>query len=134
MIKLDIKPLSINEAYDPIAVRRGKKWIGQLIKSKAYTKYKKDLPLLLPPMHQLPEGKLVLLIKWHFKTAASDYDNPIKPMQDLICDYYGVNDNKIYMGIQQKLTGYNQPYISFEFLQYHDDMFDKCRDLIIKTD
>lgn len=134
MIKLELKPLSVNEAYDPIAVRRGNKYIGQLVKSKKYVRYAKDLPLLLPSYLQLPPGKLVLLIKWHFKTAASDYDNPIKPMQDLICDYYGVNDNQIYMGIQQKLTGYKQPFISFEFLAYDESMFDKCRELIINTD
>jgi len=86
-------------------------------------------------MHQLPPGKLVLIIKFYFATAASDIDNCIKSMQDLICDYYGVNDNQIYLLLVEKHTGHKgNERIEFEFLQYSPGMFDKCRDVIINTD
>ena len=131
MIELKIKPLSVNAAY--AAVKIGKR--SSIAKSKEYKRYTKELPLLLPAMHQLPPGKLVLLIKFYFATAASDVDNCIKPMQDLICDYYGVNDNKIYLLIVEKLTGHKgNERIEFEFIEHHDGMFEACRNTIINID
>jgi hypothetical protein len=139
MIELNIKPLSVNDAYDPIAVKKkvnGKiRHIGQLVKSREYKRYTKDLPKLLPSELQLPPGKLVFLVRFYFATAGSDYDNPLKSMQDLICAYYGVNDNKIYLGMQQKIVaGKGNEKIEFEFLSYHEGMFEKCREAIINTD
>ncbi|MCP4265152.1 MAG: hypothetical protein GY777_06200 [Candidatus Brocadiaceae bacterium] len=139
MFELKIKPLSQNDAYDPVVVKRranGKiRHIAQIVKSKEYKRYTEDLPKLLPTELQLPPGKLVFLVRFHFATASSDYDNPIKSMQDLICNYYAVNDNKIYLGIQEKVVaGKGNERIEFEFLEYHEGMFEKCREMIIKTD
>ncbi len=131
MINLPIKPLSFNNAYRAVRVKNR----ASIAKTPEYKQYTKDLPLLLPPMHQLPPGKLVFIVKFYFATAASDYDNPIKAMQDLICDYYGVNDNKIYMGMQEKIVaGKGNERIEFEFFEYHEGMFEKCRKAIINTD
>jgi len=131
MIKLDIKPLSVNRAYKAVKVR-GK---ASMAKSSEYKQYTKDLPLLLPSHLQLPPGKLVFIIKFYFATAASDIDNCIKSMQDLICDYYAVNDNKIYLLLVEKHTGHKgNERIEFEFLEYNESMFEACRESIIKTD
>jgi Holliday junction resolvase RusA-like endonuclease len=131
VIELKIKPLSVNAAYS--AVKIGKR--ASLAKSKEYKAYTKQLPLLLPSELQLPPGKLVLIIKFYFATAASDVDNPIKPMQDLICDYYGVNDNQIYLLLVEKNTGNKgKERIEFEFLAYDESQFNKCRNVIINTD
>lgn len=141
MFELKLKPLSQNIAYDPVPVKYKDKfgrtkYKAKLIKSKEYKSYAKALPLMLPTELQLPPGKLVFLLKFYFKTASSDYDNPIKSTQDLICDYYSVNDNQIYMGLQEKnVVGRNGlERIEFEFLQYHSGMFDKCREVVINTD
>lgn len=131
MIELKIKPLSVNRAYT--AVKIGKK--ASLAKSQEYKAYTKQLPLLLPTHLQLPPGKLVLIIKFYFATAASDIDNCVKPMQDLICDYYGVNDNQIYLLLVEKHTGNKgNERIEFEFLAYSVDMFERLREVIINTD
>ena len=131
MINLPIKPLSFNNAYTAVKIRNR----ASIAKTPEYKKYTKDLPLLLPAMHQLPPNKLVFIIKFYFATAASDVDNPIKAMQDLICDYYGVNDNKIYMLLVEKhVAGKGNERIEFEFFEYHHGMFDKCRQAIIETD
>ena len=131
MIQLKIKPLSVNAAYS--AVKIGKR--ASMAKSPEYKAYTKALPLLLPTQLQLPPGELVLIIKFYFATRASDIDNAIKPMQDLICDYYGVNDNKIYLLLVEKLiAGKGNERIEFEFLSYSPDMFSACRDVIINTD
>lgn len=131
MIELRIKPLSVNRAY--AAVRVGGR--ASLAKTSEYKQYTKDLPLLLPSHLQLPPGKLVFIIKFYFATAASDIDNCIKSMQDLICDYYGVNDNQIYLLLVEKHTGHKgNERIEFEFLAYDESMFERCREVIINTD
>ena len=139
MFELKIKPLSQNDAYCAKVQKKktpkGMKYHPRISKSDAYNAYTRDLPLLLPPMHQLPPNKLVFIIKFYFATTRSDIDNPIKAMQDLICDYYGVNDNKIYMLLVEKhVAGKGNERIEFEFLEYHEGMFDKCRKAIIETD
>ena len=123
MITINIKPLSVNQA-----------WGGRTFKSAAYKKYTKEVPLLLPTELQLPPGKLVLLFKWYFSSVASDIDNPIKPMQDLICDYYQVDDKHIYLAMQEKkLVKRGKERVEFEFLAYSPGMFDLCRDVIINN-
>lgn len=112
-----------------------KAWGGRTFKSTEYKKYEKDVPLLLPSMLQLPQGKMVLLLKFYFSSKASDIDNPVKPIQDIITRHYGVDDKHIYMQMLQKnIVKRGEDRIEFEFLQYHESMFDKCRELIINTD
>ena len=82
-MKLDIKPLSVNEAYR-----------GRRFKTKKYTQYKKDLLLMLPNL-TIPEGMLSLNITWGFSSAGSDIDNPCKPFIDCLQAKYGFNDNSV---------------------------------------
>ena len=124
MIEIPIKPLSVNKA-----------WGGRTFPSKELKEYKKAVPLLLPDMLQLPPGKMVLLIKFYFSSRASDVDNPVKPLQDIICRHYGVDDKHIYMLLLEKnIVKRGQDRIEFEFLAYHENVFDKCRGLIIGSD
>jgi len=124
MINIPIKPLSVNQAHG-----------GRTFKSAKYKKYEKEVPLLLPADLQLPPGKMVLLLKFYFSSAASDLDNPIKPIQDIITRHYGVDDKHIFMAMQEKYkVKRGEDRIEFEFLAYHEDMFDRCRELIINTD
>ena len=124
MIQLRIKPLSVNKAHG-----------GRTYKSGLYKKYEKDVPLLLPEGLQLPPGKMILLLRFYFSSASSDWDNPIKPIQDIICRHYGVNDKHVHLGIVEKLkVKRGEDRLEFEFLQYHEGIFDRCRELIINTD
>ncbi len=124
MFKIDIKPLSVNEAY------KGKKYSTAKLKA-----YKRDMPLLLPSELQLPPGRLVLLFRFHFKRKASDVDNCCKMAQDIIMEYYGEDDREIYMTLNEKIVDYNSPeYLEFEFFEYHEGMFEQCRKAIINTD
>ena len=93
------------------------------------------MPLLLPTHLQLPPDKLVLLFRFHFKRKASDVDNCCKAAQDIITEYYGVDDREIFMTMNEKIIDFKAPeYLEFEFLAYSPEMFDKCRDVIINTD
>jgi len=124
MIELLIKPMSVNSA-----------WNGRRFKSDKYKAYEKAIPLLLPDMHQLPQGKLIFLVKFYFSSRASDWDNPVKQLQDIVCKHYGVDDKHIYLGIVEKnIVKRGDDRIEFEFLNYHSGIFDKCRKLIINTD
>jgi len=123
MIEINIKPLSVNKAYEVVR------------STEEHKQYKIDLPLLLPEHYQLPPGELVLLFRFHFKRPVSDLDNPIKQAQDIITSYYGCDDREIYMLMVEKVINFNLPEkLEFEYLSYTPDMFSKCREVIINCD
>lgn len=86
-MRIDIKPLSVNDA-----------WKGRRFKSDAYKKYESDVLLLLESA-DIPTGPLEIHLTFGFSSASSDWDNPIKPFQDCLQKKYGFNDNRIKRGI-----------------------------------
>lgn len=103
MVKLDIKPLSINKAY-----------YGKLVKTTELRKYINDVGFLLPKI-KIPEPPYKLYIEWGFSSKGSDWDNPIKPFQDCLADKYGFNDNQVYdIHIVKKIVKKGQEYIKFK--------------------
>jgi hypothetical protein len=83
-IKVDIKPLSVNECYQ-----------GRRFKNTKYHKYDKSLTALLPD-YDIPSGKLKVYYEFGLSNMASDWDNPIKNLQDILQRRYGFNDRDIY--------------------------------------
>ncbi len=83
MIK--IKPLSINKA-----------WQGKRFKSNAYKAYEIELLLKLPTLSVSKDKLLGIEIMVYFKNKASDIDNVLKPMLDIMQKKYGFDDNQIY--------------------------------------
>lgn len=90
-MKVQIKPLSVNQV-----------WQGKRFKTPKYKAYEKELLLKLQPM-DVPEGKLVLNIKFGLSSKNADWDNPIKPFQDVLQIKYGFNDRHIYKGVVEKV-------------------------------
>ncbi len=84
MIEVKIKPLSVNQA-----------WRGRKFKTPKYTKYEKDLLLLLPKLNDL-EPPFAIDITFFFSNVLSDIDNPLKPMLDVIQKKYSINDRDVY--------------------------------------
>lgn len=82
-MRLDIKPLSVNEA-----------WQGRRVKTGKYRKYTQDVLRILRPF-KVPDGYLELHLKFGFSSAGSDFDNPVKCFVDCLQKKYGFNDNKI---------------------------------------
>lgn len=106
MIKLNIKPLSVNDA-----------WQGRRFKTPEYKKYINDLMMILPAL-KVPEGELHLLIEWGFSSKASDNDNPLKCFQDCLQLKYKFNDSRIYeTNLKKKIVKKGQEYIKFEIKQ-----------------
>lgn len=90
MIRIKIKPLSVNDA-----------WQGRRFKTDAYKNYERDLMYMLPKakIELVPSKSYQIHFKFGFSSAASDWDNCIKTTQDCIAKRYGFNDKLIKRGI-----------------------------------
>lgn len=97
-MKLHFKgvPLSVNKAYLCKGVRR--------IKTSAYRQYEKDIESQLflqkKEIHPFPpKTSLHISYYWYLTNDInSDYDNPIKPLQDLLVKYGVIDDDRYIRG------------------------------------
>lgn len=79
-----MKPLSVNEA-----------WQGRRYKSDKYEAYEMEMLLRLPP-GRLPQSPYRVYYEFGFSNRQADFDNPCKPLGDILQKKYGFNDNEIY--------------------------------------
>jgi len=86
-----IKPLSVNDC-----------WQGRRFKTPKYKAYEKQLLYTLPPL-EVPKPPLTINFVFGFSSAASDWDNPIKPLQDILQKKYGFNDKDIHKATVEKV-------------------------------
>ena len=104
MRRIDIKPISINEAY------RGRRFATSKLKD-----FKKDIFRLLPKLELRTFKKLSVKYTFGVSSKGSDGDNLIKAFQDCLAEAYGFNDNKIYKWEIQKVdVKKGKEYIEFE--------------------
>ena len=90
-MRIDVKPMSVNRA-----------WQGKRFKTPAYKAYEKEVILHLKYM-TIPEGDLA--VEYTFGvTTLCDWDNPIKPFQDVLQKYYSFDDRKIMRAIVKKVV------------------------------
>lgn len=82
---IKIKPLSVNQV-----------WQGKRFKTKAYKDYEKEVLLLLPNSYKVPLNRLEITFTFGFSSKLADWDNPIKPFQDILQKKYKFNDSQIY--------------------------------------
>ncbi len=105
MHKIKVKPLSVNDA-----------WKGQRFKTDEYKIYEQICMLLLPKF-TAPGGKLCLYLCFGMSSSSSDWDNPIKPFQDVMQKRYGFNDNRVYRAVVDKVkTAKGSEYVLFDLL------------------
>lgn len=108
MIQIQIKPLSVNEAFK-----------GRKTKTVKYLRYQSLLSALLPKTYEIPQGKLQIELEFGFSSKASDWDNPIKQFQDVFCKKYKIDDKRIYKGIVTKVdVKKGEEYIKFKVSSY----------------
>jgi len=112
MHKLVIKtrPLSVNEA-----------WQGRRYKSPEYEAYESEVGYLLPK-HTRPapiEGKLEVRYRFHFKNhKARDWDNPVKPLQDVLVKLGIILDDRyIYRATVEKIPS-SEDFVEIEILPF----------------
>lgn len=89
-----IKPLSVNKA-----------WRGRRYKTKEYLNYEKRLIYEMPKKEFPIYSKYYIVMFFYFSSGMSDWDNPIKPIQDILQKKYGFNDKDVYIAhIVKKIT------------------------------
>ena len=84
MPKINIKPMSVNEA-----------WQGKRFKTKKYKEYENDCLHCLPKL-KIPIGKLLIKLIFGFSSKLSDADNPVKCFVDILQKKYKFNDRDVY--------------------------------------
>ena len=110
MVKIDIKPLSVNQA-----------WQGRRFKTKAYNQYIKDVLLLLPSL-VVPDGNLEVEITFGLSNRAADIDNPLKCFIDCLQKKYDFDDKMIYkLVVHKDITKKGKEYINFEIRGSHEN-------------
>lgn len=102
--KVHLKALSVNQC-----------WQGRRYKTKKYSQYEKELYDALPPHFLIPRnGPLKLYIRFGHSNGAFDWDNGIKPFQDVLQKRYGFNDKRIYLAVVEKeIVPKGQEYVYF---------------------
>lgn len=107
MIKISIKPLSVNEA-----------WQGRRFKTEKYIRYERDVLFLLPKI-KLPDPPYKISYEFGLSNTLSDIDNPVKPITDILQKKYGLNDRDIYEAhLIKVITLKGEEYIKFNIETY----------------
>lgn len=105
MIKIEIKPLSVNEA-----------WKGRRFKTDTYKRYENAVLFLLPKL-VIPEPPFKLSIEFSFSSKGSDLDNPLKPLLDILQKKYKINDKDIYeLNVKKIISEKGNEFFRFEIV------------------
>ena len=103
-VRVNIKPLSVNQV-----------WKGRRFKTPEYKVYSTAVSLLIPKKIIVPEGLLRVYYEFGLSSNGGDWDNGVKPLQDIISAKYGFNDNRIMEATVRKvIVKKGQEYISFK--------------------
>lgn len=99
-----IKPLSVNDCF------KGKRY-----RTDEYNRYRVAVGLLLPKHLVVPEGYLRVYYEFGLSSLGGDWDNPVKPFQDILQERYGFNDSRILeASVKKILVKKNAEYIRFK--------------------
>lgn len=91
VIAVKVKPLSVNKV-----------WQGRRFKTKEYKAYEQELMLMLPKI-EVPEGELSAYYEFGQSSKLADWDNPVKPFQDVLQKKYGFDDRNIVEALVKKV-------------------------------
>jgi hypothetical protein len=102
-IQIHRKPLSVNAC-----------WQGKRFKTPLYKDYEKEILELLPEKYEIPEGDLQVRYEFGLNTMA-DWDNPVKPLQDILQKKYDFDDRRIMKAeVIKKVVKKGDGYFNFE--------------------
>ena len=100
---IKIKPLSVNRA-----------WKGKRFKTQDYKDYEQELLFTLPPVSFDPREDYKIYLEFGLSSRLSDWDNPIKPFQDILCKKYGIDDRDIWEAHVKKVkVEKGEEYVKF---------------------
>lgn len=72
-----------------------KAWQGKRFKTPEYKQYERDLLLMLPKF-RLPQPPYMITFEFGMSSKLSDWDNPIKPLQDVLQKKYEFDDRDVF--------------------------------------
>lgn len=108
-MRIDIKPLSVNEAYT-----------GKRYKTEKYRRYKFALLCKLPRMEIGPPPYRVQYV-FGLSNPSADIDNPVKPFQDILQEKYKFNDKHIdEIQVKREKVKKGSEFISFKIESIND--------------
>lgn len=107
MICVDIKPLSVNQA-----------WKGRRYKTPKYKAFEQELMYILPKSIQTYKT-MGINLEVGYTNRLSDWDNFIKPFIDVLQKKYGFDDKNIYEAHVKKSI-VKKPYIKFKIYEYEE--------------
>ena len=87
MSKVWIKPLSVNEC-----------WQGKRFKTQKYKIYELEMLFILPKI-KLPDPPFEIHYTFGMSNSLSDFDNPVKPLTDILQKKYKFNDRDIFKAV-----------------------------------
>lgn len=103
-MRIEIKPFSVNDA-----------WQGKRFRTDNYKRFQKDMMLLLPPLKINFKEPLKIDLVFGFSSKASDIDNPVKPLLDILQKKYGFNDNQILeMNLKKEVVKKGNEFIKLD--------------------
>ncbi len=109
-MRLSIKPLSVNECFQ-----------GRRFKTAKYKSYERELLLRLP-LITLPAAPYHIKFTFGLSSKLADYDNPVKPFQDILQKRYNFDDRDIYKAtIEKVLTKKGNEFIEFKIEHYEQN-------------
>jgi Holliday junction resolvase RusA-like endonuclease len=105
MIKLNIKALSVNKAFQ-----------GRRFKTPEYNKYINDMMLILPPLVDVPTKNIRLKVDFGYSSKLSDIDNGLKLWIDCLVKKYGFDDRYIVeLHVTKTIVNKGEDHIEFTF-------------------
>lgn len=111
MIRLECSPLSVNKV-----------WQGRRFKTDDYTSYEIEVSALLPYdiKNSAIDGLVEVTYRFYLKHhATTDYDNLLKPLQDILCKNGVLKDDRfIYRAVVEKYPCKTGDSIEIEIQPY----------------
>lgn len=115
MIRINLKPMSVNEAFK-----------GRRFHTKEHKIWYNNLLLLLPQKKDIDfpiEPPYEIYLKFGFSSRSSDWDNPIKQVQDCLADRYNFNDKLIKRGIvDTEIVKKGKEFFEFKIITYKNKL------------
>ena len=113
-IKLQIKPLSVNSA-----------WNGRRFKSDKYKAFESEMIYKLPNFKESIPEMIRIDFFFGFSSKLADIDNPIKMVTDCLQKKYGFNDRDIWeMNVRKSIVPKGEEFIRIGIHQFNPDCTD----------
>lgn len=108
MIKIDVKPLSVNQCYT-----------GRRFSTEKHKSFKRMVNNALPDNIEIfDKTNMKLRIEFGYSSKLSDLSNGIKVFEDALVQKYKVDDrNTFEMNIKKVIVKKGFEYIKFEFYE-----------------